>query len=196
MATTIGLGWNHVSSAAPPNHYVRIEIKGQLERGHAAANRQRSNPLLHANDMEFELDFGKTSPSPQELNKLYGKTVVAKGTLEKRKGTGGQERLVCVVENKLTMADTPTSPEAKKHEFLIGYKQGKQDEAKELLEGLGLEVIEHYKPGQFLRAQTGEKTEKDFGKKIKSSDAIRYMESNATVGIPRGEDLPTESVTP
>jgi hypothetical protein len=190
MVAALGIASERVRAAGSPDEqYAKVELKGELKPGKPAVTGRPSAPLLLANGLEFELRFGKTPPSAQELKGMYGKTVVATGTLENRRDPGGREHLVCLVKGPLKMADA-TKP-IDEPEYLVGYKEGHADAAKELTQGLGLKVLEHYKPGQYLRVQPGAETKANFLTKLHDSDAIRFVERNSTLTIPGGEDRPT-----
>jgi hypothetical protein len=174
------------------DQHVKVEIKGELKKGTGATGQPVA--LLLANGLQFELSFGKTPPPSQELDRLYGKTVVAVGTLEKHRAPGGQEHLVCVVQGTLKTVDAASQSEVT--DYLVGYTEGNHEPVKKLCEGLGLKVLEHYKPGKYLRVQPGSEAKANFFTELRDNHAVRYVEPNATYKIPGGENLPTTPQRP
>jgi hypothetical protein len=92
------------------------------------------------------------------------------------------------VDGDLKLAGNPDNPN--KFEYLIGYHISKQEHAKKMLESSGLTIIEHYIPGHYFRVGAGSAMGPDLLKKLRGSDAIRYVEPHAVYEIPRGEDPP------
>jgi hypothetical protein len=176
-------------AATAADQFVKAEIKGIL-RPSLPARGQPGFPVLAANGLEFELRLRPGSFSPGELSAMYGKTVIATGSLEKRQGADSKVSIVCVVEGKLKVVEEPDQGD--KVQYLIGYTTGQHSKAKQLCEDLGLRVLDDYKPGQFLVVEPGASINPDSLAKLRAKDdVIRYVEPNQTIQIPRGESAPS-----
>jgi len=176
-------------AATAGDQFVKVEIKGTMrpslpERG------QPEFPILAANGLEFELRLRPGSFSPDELSAMYGKTVFATGSLEKRQGADSKVSIVCVVEGRLKVVEE--SNQGNRVQYLIGYENGQHSKAKKLCEDQGLRVLDDYKPGQFLVVEQGPSIKPDGLTKLREkNDVIRYVEPNQTIQIPPGESAPS-----
>jgi hypothetical protein len=77
--------------------YVKVEIKGLLKTGVMAIGGETTGTTITAGTMTFELDFGKNKEFRELAEKLNGKTAIAHGTLNIRKGVEVKLRSIVTV---------------------------------------------------------------------------------------------------
>ncbi len=82
-----------------PGQYIKVEVKGTLAHGLMAIGGETTGTTITAKGITWELDLGKSDSFRASADKLDGKTVVVKGTLEVRKGVEISKRWIVTVSS-------------------------------------------------------------------------------------------------
>ena len=77
--------------------YIKVEVKGQLQAPILDGGAEATAATLAAKGIAWELDFGDNADLAAEAAKMYGKTVIAKGTLERQPGADATQRWIIKV---------------------------------------------------------------------------------------------------
>ncbi len=85
--------------------YVKVEIKGKLQTGIAAAGGETTGVQVVTRDATLELDLGKDKDLREQAEKLNGKTVLVTGKLAFREGVTLRRQRVLVTVATLKAAE-------------------------------------------------------------------------------------------
>jgi hypothetical protein len=77
--------------------FIKVEVKGTLKTGLVAPGGETTGTIITTGHGTLELDFGKNKELREEAAKLNGKTAIATGTLQVRKGVAVKQRLIVTV---------------------------------------------------------------------------------------------------
>jgi acyl-coenzyme A thioesterase PaaI-like protein len=154
--------------------YVKVEIRGRFVS--AGAEGRPETPVVEAEGMIIELQFGDQPANAGNLQKLSNQTVIVRGTLRR----ASPDRLICVVEGDVV----PATQGTRDAQYLIGYQEGQEKAVESLSQSLGLKVLDRYEPGKYLVVEPTEKADDKFLEKLKENRAVRYVEKNMEVRIP------------
>ncbi len=84
-------------AAAGYSDSIHVEVKGTLRTGIVAIGGETTGTTISAKDITWELDFGGNPDLQALAEKLNGKTVVARGSLDRKKGIEIRQRWIVAV---------------------------------------------------------------------------------------------------
>ena len=89
---------------------ITVEIVGKLETGIFAIGGETTGTTITAKGITWELEFGKQAALRKLAEKLNGKQVVVKGSLERKKGVEIRERWIVTVTSLKAATKSDNTP--------------------------------------------------------------------------------------
>lgn len=103
---------------AAPQQYIRVEVRGKLTTGMMAIGGETTGTAITANGITWELDLGRNADMRARARQLNSKTVVVKGSLQRRAGVEIRQRWIVTVSS-LVSAEATENPAAAKSDAAL-----------------------------------------------------------------------------
>ena len=84
---------------------INVTVVGTLRTGIVAIGGETTGTTITANGITWELEFGKNAAIRKSAEKLNGKKVIVKGSLERRKGVEIRQRWIVTVKGLRAAVD-------------------------------------------------------------------------------------------